>query len=297
MTDQIFMPDRPPLALPTRHVDGPVFHQRGPLTVRLAKSKHDIDAAQALRYQVFYEEMSAKADAETLASQRDADAFDGFCEHLLLTTSAPTEDVCAAAQLKNGETLIGCYRLLRDTVAQKYGGFYSANEFDLAPMLNGVGRGLSFMELGRSCVAPAYRNKLAVDMLWHGLGQMVSYYAIDALFGCASFEGTAPEALALPLSHLYHTRRTQGPWQVRAHEALFVDMNMLPEAEIDPRRALRAMPPVLRGYVRSGCMIGDGAIVDSQFGTVDVFVLMPLMAMEERYMARYGKVDTGGLNG
>ena len=74
---------------------------------------------------------------------------------------------------------------------------------------------------------------------------------------------------------------------MRALPERFVDMNILPPDAIDERAALRAMPPVLRGYVRTGCMIGKGAVIDYQFQTVDVFVLMPLTAIEGRYMARY----------
>ena len=289
VTDQIFSPDPQIPGWLFDASDLPIFEQRGPLTVRLARTSAEVAAVQALRYQIFYEEMSARPSAAQAETARDFDDYDAICDHLILTTREATEQVTSAAHLPSGETIVGCYRLLRQWVAETHGGFYSAGEFDLKPMLENAGRGLNIMELGRSCVAPEYRTKHGIDLMWHGLGAMVSHYGIDAMMGCASFAGTDVAALTEPLSYLYHTRRTLGPWEVRALPERFVDMNILPPDAINERAALRAMPPVLRGYVRTGCMIGNGAVIDRQFQTVDVFVLMPLTAVEDRYMARFGQ--------
>ena len=289
MTDQILSPVPQMPGWLFDAGDLPIFEQRGPVTVRLACNSAEVAAAQALRYQIFYEEMSARASPAQAETARDFDDYDEICDHLILTTREVTEQVTSAAHLPSGETIVGCYRLLRQSVAEAHGGFYSASEFDLLPMLDNAGRGLNIMELGRSCVAPEYRTKQGIDLMWHGLGAMVSNYGIDAMMGCASFAGTDVAVLTEPLSYLYHTRRTRGPWEVRARPERFVDMNILPLDAINERAALRAMPPVLRGYVRTGCMIGNGAVIDHQFQTVDVFVLMPLTAVEGRYMARYGQ--------
>ena len=216
MTNQIFSPDPQIPGLLSGAVDLPIFEQRGPLTVRLARTSLEVSDAQALRYQIFYEEMSAQPSASQAATKRDFDQYDAICDHLILTTRTPTEHVTLAAHLPSGETIVGCYRLLRQSVAEIHGGFYSAGEFDLNPMLENAGRGLNIMELGRSCVAPEYRTKQGIDLMWHGLGATVSHYGIDAMMGCASFAGTDETALTEPLSYLYHNRRTLGPWEVRA---------------------------------------------------------------------------------
>ena len=291
MTDQIFLPDPQIPGWFSDTSDLPVFERRGPLTARLALTAAEVEAAQALRYQIFYEEMSARPSAAQADVTRDFDNYDAVCDHLILTTCLPTEHVTEAAHLPSGETVVGCYRLLRQSVADTHGGFYSADEFDLKPMLEKAGRGLNILELGRSCVALEYRTRLGIDLMWHGLGAMVSYYGIDAMIGCASFAGTDVGAIAEPLSYLYHTRRTLGPWEVRALPERFINMNLLPPDSINERSALRAIPPVLRGYVRTGCMIGNGAVIDNQFQTVDVFVLMPLTAVQDRYIARYGQMS------
>lgn len=262
------------------------FARKGSLEVRLAGSAREIDAAQALRYRVFYEEMSAHPDAETRATKRDRDRFDEFCDHLLvfdhaLANGAEGDDLPLGA-------VVGCYRLLRQDVAERHGGFYTASEYDIAPLLARVGGDLRFLELGRSCVLPPYRNKPTVELLWHGIAQYVAMHNLDVMFGCASFEGTNPADLALPLSYLHHFHMTPPEWYVRALPDRYVEMNLIPKDEINPREAWRTLPPMIKGYIRAGCYIGDGAVVDQQFGTTDVLILFPVTQIAERYLTKFG---------
>ena len=60
------------------------------------------------------------------------------------------------------------------------------------------------LELGRSCVDAAYRNRPAMQLLWRGIAAYVFHYDIALMFGCASLPGTDPDALAVPLSYLHH---------------------------------------------------------------------------------------------
>jgi putative hemolysin len=259
--------------------------QSGVMTARLAVTSRERIAAQALRYQVFYEEMAATPTPEQSMLRRDYDRFDTICDHLILTVKGSAEGVTAAARLETGETVIGCYRLLLGSRAPE--GFYSAQEFDLKPLLNGVGRGLNILELGRSCIAPAYRSKHAIDRLWRGLYAYIQTHGVDVLMGCASFPTLDITSIAEPLSFLHYNFRAPVLWRVRAQASQFVAMDRLPLEAIDERRALRALPPVLRGYIRAGCMVGDGAVIDGDFGTTDVFVMLPLQQAAERYIAHY----------
>ena len=262
------------------------FARKGTLEVRLARTPREIDAAQALRYRVFYEEMSAQADAQTRASKRDVDRFDAFCDHLLvfdhaLANGAEGDDLPLDA-------VVGCYRLLRQDVAERHGGFYTASEYDVAPLFERVGKDLRFLELGRSCVLAPYRNKPTVELLWHGIAHYVAMHDLDVMFGCASFEGTDPSKLQLPLSYLYHYHLTPPEWYVRALPDRFVNMNLMPKEDINPREAWRTLPPMIKGYLRAGCFIGDGAVVDQQFGTTDVLILFPVTQIAERYLTKFG---------
>ena len=257
------------------------------LKVRLAEDKKDIRAAQALRYEVFYKTMGAHPKFRQRLSRIDSDRYDSVCEHLLLTTTEKVAKASKKTRLANGETVIGCYRLLCRDLAERAGGFYSQNEFDLTPFLNGSGRHLNIVEIGRSCVHPDFRCGKGISLMWKGLGAFAARHGIEAMIGCASFSGTDPQAFAQPLSYLHHHHVGELAWQVRAYSRHFVDMNMMDADAIDLKAARRALPPLLRGYIRSGALVGIGAVIDHQFNTVDVFVLMPMQQLSERYRQRY----------
>jgi L-ornithine Nalpha-acyltransferase len=257
----------------------PPLGRLGSLEVRLATTPDEVRQAQKLRYNVFYKEGSAVANAAKLLARRDIDAFDAICDHLVV--------VDRAARWRRGKPMVvGTYRLLRQDVAQKHGGFYSAAEFDIGGLL-ARHAGLKFLELGRSCVLPRYRDKRTVALLWHGIGAYLLQHRLDVMIGCASLEGTDAERLALPLSYLHHFARAPDPWQARALPQLYVEMNRLPKEAIDPKAALRMLPPLVKGYLRLGACIGEGAVIDQQFGTIDVLIVLPVTAIKARYVEHF----------
>ncbi|MGV8997574.1 MAG: GNAT family N-acetyltransferase [Parvibaculaceae bacterium] len=262
------------------------FGRKGTLEVRIATTPAEIDAAQALRYHVFYEEMSATPDAETRATRRDVDRFDSFCDHLLVFDHKLVDG--AEEGIFRPETVVGCYRLLRQSVADCNGGFYTANEFEIDKLLARAGPDMQFLELGRSCVLQPYRTRPTVELLWHGIAQYVASRNLDVMIGCASFEGTDAADLAIPLSYLYHYHLTPDEWHVRALPDRFTEMNLIPKDQINPKQAWRMLPPMIKGYLRAGCYIGDGAVIDKQFGTTDVLIVFPVAQIAERYANKFG---------
>jgi putative hemolysin len=234
----------------------------GALEVRLAQAKRDVKRAQKLRYRVFYRDGTAVADAATLLARRDKDAFDKIC-------------------------VVGTYRLLRQDVAESHGGFYTEDEFDIAGLVERHA-GLRFLELGRSCVLPRYRNKRTVELLWHGIWSYVRQHRLDVMIGCASFEGTDPDRLKLPLSFLHHYAQAPEDWRAKAHPSRRVEMNRMAKEAINPKAALHELPPLIKGYLRLGAYIGDGAVIDHQFGTTDVLIVMPVSAINARYIEHFG---------
>jgi putative hemolysin len=118
----------------------------------------------------------------------------------------------------------------------------------------------------------------------------VARFDIDLMFGCASLSGTDVEALALPLSYLHHFHAMPENLKVKARPELFVEMNRIAQEATPQREGLRSLPPLLKGYVRAGCCIGDGAVIDQQFGTTDVFIYFPLSGIDARYKSRFGLV-------
>lgn len=238
------------------------------VVVRLAATPAEIAAAQRLRYRVFFEEMGAKASPRVQASGRDEDPYDAVCDHLLAIA---------------GGQVVGTYRLIRREAAERVGGFYSAAEFDLSPVLS---RGGTVLELGRSCVDAAWRNRGTLQALWHGLAEYIADHDIDCLFGCASLPGTDPEHLAAPLAYLrqHHLAPAELRARVLPHRLAPVSA---PAAALSPGAAFRTLPPLLKGYLRAGAWVGEGACLDADFNTTDVLVILDTRALAARYQRRY----------
>jgi putative hemolysin len=268
-----------PAARPAAGVLGRIGH----LETRLARSPAEIDAAQAVRYRVFAEEMSARLSPDAVRRKRDTDAWDMVCDHLLVLDTAIAGDA--------EEQIVGTYRLLRQEVAAVSGGFYSQSEFDVDAL---VGRhpDKRFMELGRSCVLPAYRTRRTVELLWQGCWAYALKHGVDVMFGCASFHGAIPEEHALALSFLHHNVQAKDEWSVAALPEFHRTMDLMPVEAVDARKALAAMPPLVKGYLRLGASIGSGAVVDRAFGTTDVLVVLPIGRISGRYINYYG-ADAG----
>lgn len=259
----------------------------GNLEVRLAASAAEVRQAQALRHEVFRKDMSAAVGGCRPRPQLDADRFDRACDHLLVIDRGSRGPPSSRPQTQ----VAGATRLLRQERARWLGGFYTAEEFDLAPLLRRHAD-LQFLEIGRSCVAEPYRTRRAVELLWHGVWVYALRHRVDVLIGCASLTGVDPDRLSLPLSFLHHAAAAPPEWHVRAHERLRVEMNRMPRSGIDPRTALRCLPPLIRGYLRLGAFVGDGAVVDPEFGTTDICIVLPVAAISRRYLRRF-RPDAG----
>ena len=266
-----------------------IYGQIGGLEVRLAETRADIRRAQRLRYQVFYEEMAASPSFTAMMRRLDEDPYDAICDHLLVTdiTQAPVTQWASRAKPK----VVGTYRLLRQEMAERGRGFYTQGEYDIAPLVKRQPSSTRFLELGRSCVLEPYRTKRTVELLWHGLWTYVRENKIDVMIGCASFEGTNPHDHAMALSLLHHQSLAPPEWRCRAHAALYQPMDVIPKDKLDLKAALRSMPPLIKGYMRLGAYVGDGAVIDHQFGTTDVLVIMPVAKINPRYFGHFGAPD------
>lgn len=253
----------------------------GALEVRLAQTAAEVRQAQKLRYRVFYQEGSAIPNPGRLFARRDIDAYDAICDHLLVLDHG-----AGTGRHGNRPAVVGTYRLLRQPLAEEYGGFYTAGEFDIGELIARHAN-LQFLELGRSCVLAPYRNKRTVELLWHGIHAYIMQNRTDVMIGCASLDGTEPKQLALPLSFLHHYARAPEIWRARALPERYVEMNRMSKETIDPKAALRALPPLVKGYLRLGAYIGDGAVVDHEFGTTDVLIVLPVSAIKQRYLEHF----------
>jgi L-ornithine Nalpha-acyltransferase len=253
----------------------------GSLEVRLAQTAAEVRQAQKLRYRVFYQEGAAIPNPGRLFARRDIDGYDAICDHLLVLDHAARD-----RNALNRPAVVGTYRLLRQPLAEEYGGFYTAGEFDIGSLIARHDN-VQFLELGRSCVLAPYRNKRTVELLWYGIHAYILQNHCSVMFGCASLDGTDPGRLALPLSFLHHYASAPDPWRARALPERYVEMNRMAKEAIDPKDALRALPPLIKGYLRLGAYIGDGAVIDHEFGTTDVLIVLPVSAIKKRYLDHF----------
>lgn len=240
-------------------------------TVKIAETEAELRAAQALRYQVFVKELGAGGDLVDHEAGLERDRFDPFFDHMIITDN------------RSGE-VVGVYRLLRDDQAKAAGQFYSEDEYDLT-VLKASGRKL--LELGRSCLHRDYRGGTAMFHLWSGLAAYVAEHRIEILFGTASFHGTDVQALAQPLSMLHHNHLAPPDLRVRAQPAHFQTMELVPVDQLDRRRAMLAVPALIKAYLRLGGFVGEGAFVDQTFNTIDVCLVLDTARMNERQRRIY----------
>jgi putative hemolysin len=255
------------------------------LGVRIAATAAELDAVQALRFRVFYQEMGARPDATTAKLRRDRDAFDNVADHLLVIDHSIG---------RGAEGVVGTYRLIQREAAAKLGQFYSADEYDITPIMNFPGR---ILELGRSCVDAAYRNRAAMQLLWRGIAYYVFHFQIDLMFGCASLHGTDPDVLAADLAYLYYSHLAPPALRPCALPHRFVEMRRMSPTQLDSRRVLAQLPPLIKGYLRLGGFVGDGAVIDRQFNTTDVAVVVKTDQVTDKYYRHYERQLRDALDG
>ncbi len=223
-----------------------------------------------MRYEVFVRELGGGGALVDHANWLEKDRFDPYFDHLLLRDEA-----------RQGE-VVGVYRLLPGSRASEAGGFYSEGEYDLDPLRR---TGSNMLELGRSCLHRDYRGGTAMFHLWQALADMLRNDRIELLFGVASFRGTDVVALAHPLSNLHH--RHSAPETLRVRARSYQSMALLPEAEVDRKRAMIETPALIKAYLRLGGCVGDGAYVDHDFNTTDVCLVMDTARFSERHKSLY----------
>ena len=247
----------------------------GNLGVRLAMDEAEVDAGQALRYRVFYQELGARGDVDTVRSQRDKDIYDTVADHLLVVDHALGE---------GPESVVGVYRLIQREGAKRIGHFYSSDEYDISP-IEAIPGGI--LELGRSCVDTGYRNRSVMQLMWRGIAAYIRLHKIDLMFGCASLSGIDPDALAPELTYLYYNHLAPAAIRPRALPHRYVEMRRMQREEIDARAALTRLPPLIKGYLRLGGFVGDGAVIDPQFNTTDVAVIVQTDLVTDKYHKHY----------
>lgn len=234
---------------------GPLRLIRGRYAVRLAETEDDVRAAQKLRHDVFIAGREV-ASSETRSAGLDADDIDPLCDHVLIE------------ERKSGQ-LICCFRLLPLENGEQIDRSYSARYYELSSLRAFDG---PMVEMGRFCIDPEHRNADVLRFAWAAMSRYVDERGVELLFGCSSFEGNDTEAYADVFAMLTEKHLAPKRWLPRVKAPyVFRFAKKLRLRRPDPVKAMRGMPPLLRGYLSLGGWVSDHAVIDKDLNTLHVF--------------------------
>jgi len=239
-----------------------VLARAGDLIARVARHDAQVHAAQRLRLSVFSQ--TYRGRLHSTPDGRDEDRFDAYCRHLVV------EDARNA-------TVVGTYRLLMPEQARALGAFYMDSEFltqALDPWRDRI------VELGRSCVHPAYRSGGVILLLWSALGELLGDAPQQWLVGCAS----VPMADGGRYAATLYRQLSQ---QCMADESLRVQPKQPLDLSLAADDLATVMPPLLKGYLRAGAQLLGAPSVDEAFNCADFPLLLPLERLSGRYSRRF----------
>lgn len=238
--------------------------------VKLAKTPQEVEAAQRLRFEVFNIEMK-RGLRSSYASGLDTDEYDALCDHILIVDTAK-------------DMTIGTYRLLLRSRLGDKGSFYSENEFDLSNIRKLDGE---ILEMGRSCVHKDYRRNAIVQLLWSGIVQYMTDHSVQYIIGCPSIYTMEPREISEIYTLLEKAYFAPERFRVSPKEKSFLT-RFGDGAAIDGREKeiyLR-LPSLVRSYLKIGAVVCGAPAVDSEFGTVDFFMLLDVAKMSGAYLDR-----------
>ena len=233
------------------------------LFVELAATPMDVRAAQVLRYQVFGEEMGAKLKGREPGV--DEDDLDPYCQHLLVRESATGR-------------VVGCTRILTDENAGRFGRFYSEGEFEMDAIKAVPGR---MLEVGRTCIAPEYRQGAGIAVLWSGLAAFTSLHGFDHLFGCASLPLGKQDTQAAAIMNRLRRQAMAEP-EIRATPKMPLLTPKVPEGVLEA-----PLPALVKAYVRLGAKACGEPCRDPDFGVADVLMLLDMDNLSPLYSRHF----------
>lgn len=240
------------------------------LSLSIASTPEEVKEVQRLRYRVFIE--AAGLTALENPDRLDQDEFDSYCDHLIVRDSSNLQ-------------VVGTYRVLRPAGANRIGRLYCESEFELDRLQHLRG---TMVEAGRACIHPDYRSGAVIMLLWAGLAEYMRRHRCEYLIGCASISladgGTNATAIFKQLASSRH----YAPAEYRVQPHLPFPVQQTPHSmQPTPQAAESTMPPLLKGYLRSGAWVCGEPAWDADFHCADLLVLLPLSNLDSRYARRY----------
>ena len=214
-----------------------------------------------LRFKSFFDEKNL--------NKIDSDEFDELCDHLVVIDTS-----------KSNDYVVGTYRLLyrqNEGIAVR---FYSQSEFNITNILN---KRSSLLEAGRSCVRKEYRNGRIIKLLWKGLATYIVKSNVEYIFGCASFPSSNHNRFLSQLSYLHHYHCPSEDLQTNPVDNLKAEFQVIGKEKISNEKEFRSLPPLIKAYLRVGAYVGSGAVIDKNFDTTDVLIILDTKKLLKKY--------------
>ncbi|MDD4000170.1 MAG: hypothetical protein PHX62_04665, partial [Bacilli bacterium] len=103
-----------------------------------------------------------------------------------------------------------------------------------------------------------------------------------------SFHGVNLENYKHALSQIYYHHLTPSKFRVQAinHPLELKQWNL---EDLDQEIARIEMPALIRGYIKLGATFGNGAYIDFDFNSIDVFTLIDMETINRRYLDKFMK--------
>lgn len=223
-----------------------------PWRLGVATDARERDALYRLRYEVFVVEQGYGHAGDAGGAGRDVDQFDEWCDHLFLYD-------------ETRQKVAGTYRAMAGAEALRRGGFYAADEFDLAPL---APIAHEILQGGRACVAAEYRSTLAFQYLSYGMELLLRQYGCKYLLGADSFRADLDELCRV---HSYMQKyKTDPDWFVQPWDANRVaGLREVPVSPADER----SLPEIVRMDLRLGFLACSPPVWDPGFGCYDLMML------------------------
>lgn len=258
---------------PRQIVEPNILAETRDYTVKIAKNHEEVEMAQRLRYEVFnLEQKRGLKNAERYGI--DFDEFDEYCLHLLVME-------------KSSGAVLGTYRAHLGCIANSAKGFYSSKEYEIHGLYSIADKCL---ELGRTCVSPAFRSGAVISLLWSGITELTKRANLRYLLGCVSLDGMDPVKGWAIYHHLSDTGALSDQYRVIPRPGFRLEQP--PESAIkgflaDGPAIRRSIPPIFKGYLRLGARICSEPALDRDFGTIDFFILLDITQAPDRYKKHF----------
>ena len=214
-----------------------------------------------LRFKSFFDEKTF--------NKIDSDEFDELCDHLVVIDASKSDDY-----------VVGTYRLLYRQNERIPVKFYSQSEFNIANILN---KRSSLLEAGRSCVRKEYRDGRIIKLLWKGLATYIVKSNVEFIFGCASFPSSNHNRFLTQLSYLHHYHCPSEDLKTNPVDNLKAEFKIINKQKINNEKEFRSLPPLIKADLRVGAYVGSGAVIDKNFDTTDVLIILDTKKLLKKY--------------